>query len=150
VTSAAVWLNLGDMSEIPAGHFSVIHGNLVVNVPRNIFKGNGAAIDEEKAAPFRDMLKHRYPWLTENSLNILMENARAAMIRILDEETNGRSLSEELESRGRPDEAIRHLKKHLEKNPQDADTWYALGELLCRSGRTEEGYKAFARGRELF
>ena len=126
------------------------HGKLIVNVPRNIFRGNGATIDEEKAAPFRDMLKQRYPWLTDNSLDVLMENARKIVIQTLDEETNGRSMSKELESQGRTEEAIRHLKKHLESGPEDADTWYALGELLCRSGKTEEGYKAFARGRELF
>ena len=126
------------------------HGKLTVNVPRNIFRGSGAIIDDDKAAPFRDMLKQRYPWLTDNSLDVLMENARKTMISILDEETNGRSLSKELESQGKTEEAIGHLKKHLEKDPDDADTWYALGELLCRSGKTEEGYKAFARGRELF
>jgi cytochrome c-type biogenesis protein CcmH/NrfG len=79
-----------------------------------------------------------------------MENARKVMIGVLDEETNGRSLSMYLESQGKNEEAIKHLKKHLEEGPGDPDTWYALGELLCRSGRTEEGYKAFARGRELF
>ena len=126
------------------------HGKLDVSVPRNIFRGNGAVIDAERAAPFRELLKQRYPWLNDNSLDVLMENARKKMIGILDEETNGRSLSKELESQGRIEEAIRHLKKHLEMNPEDPDTWYALGELLCRSGRTEEGYKAFARGRELF
>jgi len=128
----------------------VTHGKLTVNVPRNIFRGGGAVIDEEKAAPFREMLKQRYPWLTDNSLDVLMENARKIVMRTLDEETNGRSLSRELESQGRTEEAISHLKRHLENGPEDADTWYALGELLCRSGRTEEGYKAFARGRELF
>jgi tetratricopeptide (TPR) repeat protein len=138
------------MTGIPAGHFPVTHGNLVINVPRNIFRGNGAVIDEERAAPFREMLKNRYPWLTDNSLDVLMGNARKTMIDILDEETNGRSLSMELASQGRIDEAIRHLKEHLEREPDDADTWYALGELLCRAGRAEEGYKAFARGRELF
>jgi len=138
------------MTGIPAGHFPVTHGKLVVNVPRDIFKGDGAAIDREKAAPFREMLEARYPWLTDNSLDVLMETARKTMVGILDEETNGRSLSRELESQGRTEEAIGHLKEHLEKDPQDADTWYALGELLCRSGRAEEGYKAFARGRELF
>ena len=79
-----------------------------------------------------------------------MGNARKIMIGILDEETNGRSLGKELESQGRIEEAIDHLKKHLESDSGDADTWYALGELLCKAGRTEEGYKAFARGRELF
>ena len=96
------------------------------------------------------MLKQRYPWLSDNSVDVLMETARKRMIEILDEETNGRSLGKELESQGKIEEAIKHLKKHLEVDPEDADTWYALGELLCKAGRTEEGYKAFARGRELF
>ncbi|MCL2318358.1 MAG: tetratricopeptide repeat protein [Methanomassiliicoccaceae archaeon] len=78
-----------------------------------------------------------------------METARKRMIDILDEETNGRSFAKDLESQGKIEEAVRHLKKHLEI-AEDADTWYALGELLCKAGRTEEGYKAFARGRELF
>jgi len=138
------------MIGMPADHFPVTHGKLVVNVPRNIFKGNGTNIDEKKAAPFREMLKSRYPWLTDNSLDVLMEKARKTMERMVDEETNGRSISKELESQGRTEEAVIHLKKHLEKDPEDADTWYALGELLCRSGKAEEGYKAFARGRELF
>ena len=107
-------------------------------------------IDEKKAAPFKDMLKQRYPWLTDNSLDVLMEKAKKTLTDILDEETNGRSMSKELESQGRTEEAITHLKRHLERDPDDADTWYALGELLCKAGRTEEGYKAFARGRELF
>jgi tetratricopeptide (TPR) repeat protein len=135
---------------LPEGYFSVTHGNLTVNVPRNIFKGDGAVIDKDKVAPFRNMLKQRYPWLTENSLDVLMEKARKTMIDIMDEETNGRSLSRELESHGKTEDAIKNLKKHLESNPEDADTWYALGEILCRSGRVDEGYKAFARGRELF
>ncbi|MCL2032170.1 MAG: tetratricopeptide repeat protein [Methanomassiliicoccaceae archaeon] len=126
------------------------HGSLTVNVPRDIFKGDGAEIDHRKAAPFRNTLKGRYPWLTDNSLNVLMENARKVMIGTLDEETNGRSLARVLESQGRVEEAVRHLEEHLEKNPGDADTWYALGELLCRSGKAEEGYKAFARGRGSF
>lgn len=126
------------------------HGKLTVSVPRNIFKGYGAEIDEERAAPFKEMLKQRYPWLSDNSLDVLMETARKKMIEILDEDTNGRSLSKELESQGKTEEAIKHLKKRLEINSEDADTWYALGELLCKTGRTEEGYKAFARGRELF
>lgn len=138
------------MTGIPAGHFSVVHGKLTVNVPRSIFTGNGATVDNEKAALFRDMLKHRYPWLTDNSLDVLMENARKTIASVLDEETHGRSFSKELESQGKTEEAIRHLKKHLERDPEEADTWYALGELLCRAGRAEEGYKAFARGRELF
>jgi tetratricopeptide (TPR) repeat protein len=128
----------------------VAHGKLTVNVPRDLFKGDGAVIDEKGAAPFKKMLQSRYPWLTDNSLDVLMSNARSIMIGVLDEESNGRSFSRVLVSEGRIDEAIDHLKEHLKEKPDDADTWYALGELLCRSGRVEEGYKAFAKGRGSF
>ena len=127
-----------------------MHGNLSVNVPRNIFKGNDAQIIEEKAKPFKELIKSRYPWLTDNSIIVLMSTARKEMMRILDEETHGRSVSKMLENEGRVDDAIKHLKKHLETHPNDADSWYALGELLCKNGNAEEGYKAFARGRDLF
>ena len=126
------------------------HGKLTVNVPRDMFRGDGALIDEKKAAPFKKMLQSRYPWLSDNSLEVLMSNARSVMLGILDEESNGRSFSRVLASEGRLDEAIDHLKEHLDRNSNDADTWYALGELLCKTGKVEEGYKAFARGRELF
>jgi tetratricopeptide (TPR) repeat protein len=135
---------------VPDGYISVSHGKLTVSVPRNIFRGTDAAIDKTRAEPFRRMLKERYPWLTDSSLDVLMEKARREMVRTLDEETNGRSLSKELEAAGKIDKAIEHLKRHLEQNPNDADSWYALGEVLCRAGRAEEGYKAFARGRDLF
>jgi len=128
----------------------VAHGKLTVNVPRDMFRGDGALIDEKKAAPFKKMLQSRYPWLSDNSLEVLMSNARSVMLGILDEESNGRSFSRVLASEGRLDEAIDHLKEHLDRNSNDADTWYALGELLCKTGKVEEGYKAFARGRELF
>ncbi|AIZ56479.1 hypothetical protein Mpt1_c05910 [Candidatus Methanoplasma termitum] len=126
------------------------HGKLAVNVPRNIFKGDGATIDKEKAAAFREILKQRYPWLTDNSLDVLMEKARKTVVEIRNEETNGLSVSRELESQGRPEEAIKHLRRRLEMDADDPDLWYALGELLCKTGKTEEGYRAFARGRELF
>ncbi|MDR0309575.1 MAG: tetratricopeptide repeat protein, partial [Candidatus Methanoplasma sp.] len=119
------------------------HGSLTVSVPKNIFKGDCAVIDQEKAKPFREILKSRYPWLSDNSLDVLMESARKIMVSILDEETNGRSLSRYLDSQGKTEEAIMHLKRYLEKDPENADSWYALGELLCKVGRAEEGYKAF-------
>jgi tetratricopeptide (TPR) repeat protein len=134
----------------PEGYISVVHGKLTVSVPRNIFRGSSAEIDPIRAGPFRNMLKERYPWLNDNSLDVLMEKARREMVGTLDDETNGRYLSKELEAAGKIDKAIEHLKRHLEQNPNDADSWYALGEVLCRAGRAEDGYKAFARGRELF
>ena len=96
------------------------------------------------------MIGRRCPWLSESSLDVLMNKARKEMIRIRDEETNGRSHSTVLASQGKLDEAIAHMQLHLENNPDDADSWYKLGELLCKAGRAEEGYKAMNRGRQLF
>ncbi|MEA4977804.1 MAG: tetratricopeptide repeat protein [Methanomassiliicoccaceae archaeon] len=135
---------------VPSGHIEVHHGNLTVHVPRGIFKAGTAEIVPERAAPFREMVMGRYPWLTANSVNVLMERAIKEMRQVLDEETAGRSVSRVLAEGGRVGEAIDHLTKSLERNPDDADSWYLLGELLCRVGRTDEGYKAFAEGRKRF
>ena len=119
-------------------------------VPRSIFKRGTGTIVPERAAPFREMIADRYPWLTEDSLNVLMERASREMSQILDEETSGRSAARYLEGKGETQKAIEHLEHILERNPEDADSWYMLGELLCKVGRAEEGYKAFSKGRKRF
>lgn len=132
-----------------AGHIMVVHGNLTVDVPRRLFRGPDCEIDEEAAKPFRDMVRARYPWISESSMDVLMSKARKEMIRVIDEETGGRSHSSNLAQQGKLDEAIAHMRLHIEQDPEDADSWYALGNLLCQAGRTDEGYRAFNRGREL-
>ena len=132
-----------------AGHITVVHGNLTVDVPRRLFRGPDCEIDEEAARPFRDMVRSRYPWVSESSMDVLMSKARKEMIRVIDEETGGRSHSSNLAQQGKLDEAIAHMRLHIEQDPEDADSWYALGNLLCQAGRTDEGYRAFNRGREL-
>jgi tetratricopeptide (TPR) repeat protein len=133
----------------PSDHITVTHGSLTVRVPRSLFIGRTGEIDPAKASSFRENVQNRYPWITDNSLDVLMRSASREMERVIDEESGGRVHSRELEMSGRTDDAIAHLKRHLESDPGDADGWYALGDLLCRCGRTEEGYKAFARGRDL-
>jgi Flp pilus assembly protein TadD len=115
-----------------------------------MFRGPDAEPDAPKVKVFGKMLRERYPWLTENSVNVLIEKTRRLVVSALDDETHGISLSRKMEAEGRMDEAIAHLRMHLERDPNNADSWYALGELLCRAGRADEGYKAFARGRDLF
>ena len=129
---------------------TIAHGSLVVKVPSDIFSGADGSIDAAKAEPFRDMLRNRYPWLNDNSLDTLMRKAGQEYVRIMDAETKGRVVSKDLESRGLNEAALAHLERHLEQDPEDADSWYALGDLLCKMGRAEEGYKAYARGRQLF
>ena len=123
------------------------HGSLSVNVPRDLFKGIECDIDPVKRERFSTILRSRYPWLTEGSLEVFYRNARQEMLSVKDEETGGRNGSAILERKGDIEGAIRHLKGYLEIDPEDSDSWYALGELLCKAGRTEEGYKAFNRGR---
>jgi len=135
---------------IPADHVAVDHGKLKVNVPRSIFAGDGAVPDEEEVGRFTKMLMERYPWLSENATDVIIRNARKAVLKMIDEETGGRARARLLISEDRTDEAITHLRRHLEADPQNADTWYLLGEALCKAGRTEEGYAAFRRGRDLF
>jgi tetratricopeptide (TPR) repeat protein len=133
-----------------ADSITVTHGNLVVDVPRKLFKGVECVLDEEAAIPFRKMLRGRYPWLKEGSLDVLLKKARQEMIRVRDEETHGRSHSKALAGNGKIGLAIKHLEKRLELEPDDADSWYKLGEYLCQVGRVEEGYRAMNKGRALF
>ena len=107
-------------------------------------------MNPEKEKELRDMLSKRYPWLTSNALDVIMRNARREMLRVMDEESGGRSTSRRLSSQGKNEMAIAHLEQHLKEHPEDADSWYALGELLCKVGRAEEGYKAMKKGRSLF
>jgi len=130
----------------PTDHFVIQHGNLTVNVPRSLFKGSDAVPDDTQEKQFRKMLRERYPWLSENSLDVLMRNARSELLRMMDEETCGRNTANKFVSDGKVNKAIEHLEKHLSENPNDFNSWYMLGELLCKEGRTEEGYEAFRKG----
>lgn len=80
----------------------------------------------------------------------MFRKAREVMKATLDEETGGMSTSAVLARKGDLEGAAAALKKHLEDDPEDADAWYRLGEILCRAGRTEEGYAAFREGRKHF
>ena len=135
---------------VQADHITVVHGSLTVDVPRKIFKGTECKIDEAAAKPFREIVQNRYPWITDNSMDVILKKARMEMIRVRDEESKGKEHSRNLASQGKLDDAIAHMQLHLEMDPDDADSWYALGDLLCKAGRAAEGYKAYTKGRSLF
>ena len=135
---------------VQADHISVVHGSLTVDVPRRLFKGPECTLDEEAAGPFRELVRNRYPWISDNSVDVLLRKARLEMIRVRDEESKGKEHSRVLASQGKLDDAIRHMELHLELDPDDADSWYELGNLLCRAGRAEEVYRAFNKGRKVF
>ena len=135
---------------VPEGHFELHHGKLVVNVPRNIFKKGTCEPIPERTAVFKERTMGRYPWLTEGSWDVIMSKAIKEMSQILDEESFGRTAAKKMADEGRVDDAIRHIEVYLREHPDDPDGWYMLGELLCRIGKTEEGYRAFAEGRKRF
>jgi len=133
----------------PEGYFEVAHGNLVLNVPRRMFKGAGAVLDEEEAAKFYHIVHTRYPWVNENSYNVMLRKARKVFMDIRDEETGGIYTARRLADKGDYKGAVKHLKKHLEDDPEDADAWMELGRMLCNVGDMEEGYKAFNKAKSL-
>ena len=134
---------------VPQDCIEVVHGKMTLAVPKDIFSGRDAVINEEKAKQFAEKTKKRYPWVTDNAMEVIMRNARKEMLRLNDERTGGRSTSKRLESEEKTEMAILHLRKHLEEHPDDADSWYALGELLCKTGKVEEGHRAINKGRSL-
>jgi len=125
----------------------VWHGKLRVQVPRGTFAADGS-VDPEEGGRFRELLKSRYPWLSERSLDDFMSKAVEALEMARREEMAGAPMGRELAADD-PAKAVSYLKRHLESDPEDRDAWYVLGEALCRDGRSEEGYQAFRRARSL-
>jgi len=129
-----------------ADHITIYHGSLSVDVPRSIFKGNDCHVDMEAVEPFRKIIVSRYPWISDGAFQVILNKAQKEMMRVRDEETNGRAYSKTLANKGKVDDAIAHLRLRLELNPDDAKSWYELGELLFKKGDTNGGFDAFRKG----
>ena len=127
----------------------VDHGKLTLKVPRNMFKGPNADVDEERYQEFKRITQRRYPWIRDTGMEVILRNSRKEMLRILDQESGGKNTVKKFASQGKNELAIAHLKEYLEEHPDDADSWYALGELLCKAGKVEEGHRAINKGRSL-
>ena len=129
--------------------FVLKHGSLTLNVPCSIFV-KGSAEFGDTAEGYFSMLRERYPWLSINSIAVLKRNAKEEMRNIIEKKIRGPVKARKLSDAGEHEEAIEHLRSYLEEFPENGDAWYALGEILCRAGRKEEGYKAINRGRGIF
>lgn len=132
-----------------ADHITVMHGSMTVDVPRKIFKGKECAIDWNEVEPFKKIVQSRYPWISDNAIKVIINKAQMEMMRVRDEETNGREYSKTLAQKGKLDDAIEHLRLRLELNPDDAKSWYDLGELLFKKGDASGGFDAFRKGDEI-
>ena len=99
--------------------------------------------------PFKKIIQSRYPWISDNAIKVIINKAQMEMMRVRDEETNGREYSKTLAQKGKLDDAIEHLRLRLELNPDDAKSWYDLGELLFKKGDASGGFDAFRKGDEV-
>ena len=104
---------------------------------------------QEKAEAFSDLIRGRYPWISVNSVEVLLKNARKVMLSTLEEESHGMCVARNLESKGDIDGAIRQMKRWAEKEPNNVEIWYYLGQLYFKAGMQDEGHKAMNRGRSL-
>jgi len=128
-------------------YIEVNHGKLRVSVPRQMFREDGS-LDPVEEQTFRDLMASRYPWLNERSLDVMMASAVKEMATTLAHERRGAPIGREIADDD-PEKAVSYLQRHLEHEPEDGEAWYALGEILCRVGRTDDGYRALKRGRGL-
>ena len=128
---------------------SVRYGSLDLNIPYSIFV-TGKAEFNKTADGYFSMLQERYPWLSDNSVTVLKRKVIEEMHRVIEEDLRGPEKARMLSAEGKETEAIRHLESYLVDFPDDGDAWYALGEILCKIGRNEEGYKAMNHGRRFF
>jgi tetratricopeptide (TPR) repeat protein len=127
----------------------VRHGKMLINVPKCIFKGRTSALVESEVAVFKVQLASRYPWLSRNAIQVILEEARRTMESILDMERTEVEKARKLFEEGRLPRALRMVEERLKRDPQDADAWYLKGEILFKLGEKELGYQAFAKARSL-
>ena len=128
---------------------SVKYGSLELNVPYSVFVSGKSEFNDTSDEYF-SMLQRRYPWLTDNSVTVLKRKIRERMSDLIEEGLRGPKKARMLSDAGKNTEAVRHLESYLTDNPEDGDAWYALGEILFRMGRDEDGFRAMNHGRRFF
>ena len=127
----------------------VKYGSLDLKVPYSIFV-TGKAEFNGAATGYFMILQKRYPWLSDNSIEVLKRKVIEEMRLAIEQSLRGPKKARMLSDDGKEIEAIRHLESYLIDFPEDGDAWYALGEILCKIGKEEDGYKAMNHGRRFF
>jgi tetratricopeptide (TPR) repeat protein len=125
----------------------VRHGRLLINVPKSIFKGRTSTLKVREAEDFKRILAARYPWLSANALEVVMQEAQETMESLLDMERSAVEKAGKLFANGRFAQALTILEEHLAQCPKDPDAWYLKGEIYFKIGRRTEGFRAFARAK---
>ncbi|MCL2712907.1 MAG: tetratricopeptide repeat protein [Methanomassiliicoccaceae archaeon] len=133
----------------PNRTITVEHGSLVIEMPCSIFVSGTSELNDSSEEYF-SMLMKRYPWLNKNSITVIKRTAKRIMNDIIEQSLRGSKKAMILFNEGENMKAIQHLESFLVDFPEDADAWYTLGEILCRIGREDEGYRAINHGRRFF
>ncbi|MCU0862124.1 MAG: tetratricopeptide repeat protein [Methanomassiliicoccales archaeon] len=109
----------------------VRHGKMLISVPKE----------------FKAKLAARYPWLTKNAIEVVMQEAQETMESVLDMERGPVEKARARFQKGRHAEALALLEQHLAQHPRDRDAWYLKGEIYFKMNKDKEGYAAFAKAR---
>ena len=125
------------------------HGNLEINVPRRLFKDGTAEIVPSEEEAFRKTVSSRYPWLTPNAMDEVVKEAKEAMSDHIERSKTVHQRAREQLARGRVKTALGILEEHLIDEPEDADAWYAVAEVLSKLDRKEDAFRAMNHAREL-
>jgi tetratricopeptide (TPR) repeat protein len=125
------------------------HGNLEINVPRRLFKDGTAEIVPSEEEAFRKTVSSRYPWLTPNAVDEVVKEAKEAMSDHNERSKTVHQRAREQLARGRVKTALGILEEHLIDEPEDADAWYAVAEVLSKLDRKEDAFRAMSHAREL-
>lgn len=125
------------------------HGNLEINVPRKMFRQGTAELVPSEVEAFRRTLQARYPWLSRYALDEVVKGAREAMSDHIERSKSAPQRAREHLSAGRTRVALTILEEHLLEHEDDPEAWYATAEVLFKMGRSEDGFRAMSRARDL-
>jgi predicted Zn-dependent protease len=125
----------------------VRHGKMLISVPRSIFQGRTSSLRRKEAEEFKQVLASRFPWLSPNAREVVLEEAQETMESILEMERGAVGNAQKLFDEERYVQALTLLEEHLSEHPKDPDAWYLKGEIYFKMGKRSEGFGAFARAR---
>jgi hypothetical protein len=126
---------------------SVQHGNLTLRIPFSAFDPTTGRLRRERLPELKEQWRSRYPWLSKNALEVVVEEAEEAYqaqrkARVDAARPGGVSPAHASDAR-------HDLIKALLKDPNDSRAWYALGELMMKHGQADDGFKAMNIGRAI-
>jgi tetratricopeptide (TPR) repeat protein len=125
------------------------HGNLEINVPRRLFKDGTAEMIPSEEEAFRKTVGSRYPWLSQFALDDVVKEARDAMSDHIERSKTVHQRAREQLAKGRVKTALGILEEHLIDEPDDAEAWYAVAEVLSKLDRKEDAFMAINHARNL-